>query len=73
MSRDPNASYYDAGAIETLDIIRAKLTKKEYRGYLKGNAIKYLSRMAFKGDAERDAEKAKNYVTWLCELNDVET
>lgn len=41
MSRDKNSSYYDAGGIETLDVIKAKLTNDQYQGYLLGNAIKY--------------------------------
>lgn len=65
MSRDKKSSYYDAGGIETLDIIRAKLTPEEYRGYLKGNALKYLCRAGFKGCEDRDTEKAVNYITWL--------
>lgn len=65
MSRDEKSSYYDAGGIEVVDIIKAKLTPEEYRGYLKGNAIKYLCREAFKEDAERDREKAANYAAWL--------
>lgn len=67
MSKDPKSTYYDAGGIETLDIIKAKLTPEEYQGYLKGNAIKYASRMAFKGTPERDAEKAAYYSHFLNE------
>jgi hypothetical protein len=69
MSRDPSSSYYDAGGIETLDIIKAKLTPEQFKGYLLGNAIKYACRINFK-DAEnpgRDAQKASNYATWLAE------
>ncbi len=67
MARDPKSGYYDVGGIETLDIIRAKLTDEEYRGYLKGNAIKYLCRLSFKGSPERDAEKVANYAQWLAD------
>lgn len=41
MSKDVKSSYYDAGGIETLDVIKAKLTPEQYQGYLQGNAIKY--------------------------------
>ena len=68
MSRDKKAKYYDAGGHETLDIIRAKLTPEQYRGYLLGNAIKYLCRVNWKGDPVRDLEKAINYITWLTEV-----
>lgn len=67
MSKDKNSSYYDAGGIETLDIIKAKLTHEQYLGYLLGNAIKYNCRMMHKGSSRRDAEKAANYSTWLAE------
>jgi len=65
MSRDEKSNYYDAGGIETLDIIKAKLTPGQYRGYLLGNAIKYGCRLNFKGCPKRDAEKASNYLRWL--------
>jgi len=69
MSKDPNSNYYDAGNLETLDVIKAKLTKEQYKGYLLGNALKYQCRLNFKGlsdkDQLRDAEKAANYTAWL--------
>jgi hypothetical protein len=65
---DPQSRHYDMGGIETLDIIKAKCTAEEYRGFLKGNAIKYLSRMEFKGDCVADARKAATYTKWLYEL-----
>ena len=70
MSRDDKSGYYDAGDIETLDIIRAKLTPEQYTGYLLGNALKYLCRLNFKGSFDRDAEKAVNYTKWLTEQYD---
>ena len=75
MSKDIKSSYYDAGGIETLDIIKAKLTKEQYIGYLLGNAIKYTCRMNFKNDTmDRDAEKARNYTKYLLnELHDIST
>ena len=67
MSKDDKSSYYDAGGIETLDVIKAKLTPTQYEGYLLGNAIKYQLRMMHKTpeSPERDAEKAANYSMWL--------
>lgn len=41
MSKDQKRTYYDAGGIETLDVIKAKLTPEQYHGYLLGNVIKY--------------------------------
>lgn len=65
MSTDPNAAYYDAGGIETIEIIRAKLTPEQFRGYILGNTIKYACRLNHKGAAERDAEKIAHYAHWL--------
>jgi hypothetical protein len=66
MAFDDEADYYDAGGIETIDIIRAKLTPEEFRGYVKGTVLKYLCRAAFKHeDQERDLEKAANMAALL--------
>ena len=68
MSRDEKSLYYDQGGIETLDIIKAKLTDEQYKGYLMGNAIKYLCRANWKNESpDRDIQKADNYIRWLCE------
>ena len=71
MSRDKQSTYYDAGGIEVLDIIKAKLTPEQYRGYLLGNVIKYVCRVNWKGgsadDKYRDIEKGGNYLRWLRE------
>ena len=70
---DPNTSnYYDVGGIETIDFIKAKLTPDEYKGFLKGNIIKYLSRANHKGNEAKDYEKASVYAGWLAEMSDIE-
>lgn len=68
MSKAPKSTYYDAGGIETLDVIKAKLTPEQYRGYLLGNTIKYACRLNFKGSAERDAEKLAVYAGELAKV-----
>lgn len=65
MSVDPKADYYDAGGIETIEYIKAKLTHCEFIGYIKGTALKYLSRASFKDDENRDLEKAETYLRIL--------
>jgi hypothetical protein len=67
MSRDENATYYDAGGIETLDIVRAKLTREQYIGYLLGTSLVYQCRMNWKGYGLSDAMKSANYAKWLAE------
>jgi hypothetical protein len=59
---DTKSRYYDAGGIEVLEIIRAKLTPEQFRGFCLGNAIKYTCRANFKDDYVRDMEKAGFYV-----------
>jgi len=62
------SKYYDAGGIETIDIIKAKLTPEQYLGYCLGNVIKYVSRFNFKSrrieGKKRDLEKAMAYIHW---------
>lgn len=61
-------SHYNQGGIETLDIIKELLTSDEYRGYLRGNIIKYRERAPYKGNAEQDYAKAKFYWEELEEI-----
>jgi len=68
MSVDKEASYYDAGGIETIAIIKAKLTPEQFVGFCLGNALKYLCRYNFKHDStgmERDRIKANTYLKML--------
>lgn len=44
--------HYRAGGIECIDAIRAALTDEEWRGYIKGNIIKYVWRERHKGGTE---------------------
>ena len=59
--------YYKVGGIETIDFIKAKLTPEEFKGFLKGNVIKYVSRALHKGDEKYDYKKAKYYTDMLNE------
>ena len=61
-------SHYQHGDIETIEIIRAMLTPEEYRGYLKGNILKYRERAPYKGKTDEDYAKAKRYYDWLREV-----
>lgn len=58
-------AHYTAGGIETIDFIKAKLTKEQYEGYLLGNIIKYSSRIGLKGEAKVDAGKLHWYTREL--------
>ena len=44
--------HYKQGNIECIDAIEAALTEEEFRGYCKGNALKYVWRERHKGQDE---------------------
>jgi hypothetical protein len=44
--------HYTQGGIECIDAIQAALTPEEFRGYCKGNALKYTWRERSKGQNE---------------------
>lgn len=56
--------HYTNGEIECKDAIKSALTPEEYRGWIKGNAIKYVWRERYKGGTE-DLAKARNFLSWL--------
>lgn len=45
-------AHYTQGGIECIDAIRAALTEEEFRGFCKGNLIKYAWRERHKGGDE---------------------
>ncbi len=53
---------------ETIKVLKAWLTPEEFRGFCKGNAIKYLNRAGKKGASLQDQQKAKWYLDYLNEL-----
>jgi hypothetical protein len=61
-----NPDHYKIGGIETIDIIRAKLSKEAFEGYCTGNIIKYITRYNNKNGVE-DVKKASVYAAWLAE------
>lgn len=62
---EDNAERYTHGGVECIDAIRAALTVEEFRGFCKGNIIKYVWRERYKGCNE-DLRKAKDYLIWAC-------
>lgn len=56
--------HYTQGGIECIDAIQAALTPEEFRGYCKGNAMKYIWRERLKGGAE-SLSKAQWYLDRL--------
>jgi len=66
MSDIDSPSHYTQGGIECIDAIRAALTDEEFRGYCKGNMLKYVWRERHKG-GDQDLEKAVAYERFLKE------
>ena len=56
--------HYNKGAIEAIEAIKASMHPQEYKGYLKGNCLKYLWRYEYKNGVE-DLRKARVYLEWL--------
>lgn len=61
--------HYRSGSIECIDAIQAAMTPEEFRGYLKGNVLKYTWRERLKGGRESLA-KARWYIDKLLELDE---
>lgn len=59
-------SHYTRGKIEVIKIMEDQLTAEEYRGYIKGQVIKYITRERYKNGLE-DLEKADWYLRHLIE------
>lgn len=59
-------SHYNQGTIECIDAIRSALTPEEFRGFCKGNIIKYVWRERKKGGLA-DLLKASDYLDWAIE------
>ena len=59
-------AHYTQGAVECIEAIKASMTASEFRGYLKGNAMKYMWRYQHKGGVE-DLKKARWYLDRLIE------
>jgi hypothetical protein len=57
-------SHYTSSSIECIDAIRAALTPEEWRGYIKGNVMKYCWRERLKA-GDIDLAKAAWYLTHL--------
>jgi hypothetical protein len=64
-------SHYIDGNIECIEAIEAALTNEEFRGYCKGNSIKYIWRERHKGETE-SLKKAQWYLNRLIQLDETQ-
>lgn len=61
--------HYNKGSIEAIEAIKASMHPQEFKGYLKGNVMKYLWRYEYKGKPVEDLRKAGWYLNKLIEEN----
>ena len=62
-----SGSHYKDMGMQPWAVMQAVLTPEEFRGYLKGNVIKYAMRQGKKADTD-DTGKAKHYAQKLEEV-----
>lgn len=55
-------AHYTSGKIEIIEVMEDQLAPEEYRGYIKGQIIKYVTRERHKNGLE-DLKKAHWYLT----------
>jgi hypothetical protein len=60
-------SHYRTGGIECIEAIEESMTPEAFRGYLKGNCMKYLWRYTYKHENNpvEDLQKAQWYLAKL--------
>ena len=66
-ARQVGGSHYRDMHMQPWDVMQAVLTPEEFRGFLKGNVIKYAMRQG-KKEGTDDAGKAQHYAQKLAEV-----
>jgi hypothetical protein len=67
-ARQVGGSHYRDMQMQPWDVMQAVLTPEEFRGFLKGNVIKYAMRQG-KKEGTDDAGKAQHYAQKLAEVD----
>ena len=57
--------HYNTGSIECIEAIEESMSSVAFKGYLKGNCLKYLWRYDYKGKQVEDLQKAGWYLNKL--------
>ena len=69
--KQPKHYMLDGLGVETIDVIRAVLGADGFQAFAKGNVLKYMIRAEKKGHLE-DYKKARVYLTWLIESQELD-
>lgn len=59
--------HYKRLNIQPWDAMKAWMSPEEFKGFLRGNVIKYLARAEHKGAEKEDLKKAAHYLQKLIE------
>ena len=63
-----NPEHYNTGSIECIEAIEESMSSVAFKGYLKGNCMKYLWRYDYKGKQVEDLKKATWYLNRLTNI-----
>jgi len=63
-------SHYANRKYQTILVMEDTMSTEEFKGYLKGNVMKYISRAGKKDATLQELNKAKTYLQWLCEVEE---
>jgi len=63
-----NPDHYNTGNIECIEAIEESMSSVAFKGYLKGNCMKYLWRYDYKGKQVEDLQKAQWYLAKLTQV-----
>ena len=61
-------THYNTGNIECIEAIEESMSSVAFKGYLKGNCLKYLWRYDYKGKQVEDLQKAGWYLRRLTDM-----
>jgi len=61
-------THYNTGNIECIEAIEESMSSVAFKGYLKGNCLKYLWRYDYKGKQVEDLQKAGWYLNKLTKM-----
>lgn len=66
-------SHYSAQDVQPIEYMQMTMSKNEFIGFLRGNIIKYISRIGKKDEPLKEAEKVLRYSQWLVKALQGET
>ena len=67
--KNPQSTHYELwNGCEAIDVLKNSLTEDEYKGFLKGNILKYQLRLGKKDNVDKEIIKIKDY---QAELNNI--